>query len=242
MDDKCRISEKDGQTVVSVNPGAIAESLNGKLSSDDIIKGIAMIDEIMKMSSLNSSLYRQCSGISGCNETCKSPFRAMPNGNTKARIMLLNKMPTQYESCMMCSHCDTESALLSLILSKINMTREDVYSTDMIKCHATNLDEHSVRACIENYLMKEVEYVSPELIICNGIAVLKTWDNLGYINGLPKDASYGNIYDVVIGGKSLKITAIFDLERVLMKEGQELNECKGKLWLQILNAYKAIGG
>lgn len=122
------------------------------------------------------------------------------------------------------------------------MTRNDVYCTDMIKCHAANLDEQSVRACIDSYLMKEVVYVQPELIICNGIAVLKTWDNLGYINGLPKDASYGNIYDVVINGISMKITAIFDLERVLMKEGKELNECKGKLWFQILNAYKAIGG
>lgn len=240
--EKCRISEMNGNTVVTVRPESIAESLNGKLSPEDISSGTAMINDIMRFAALNSSLYRQCSDITECIEHCKSPFRSIPNGNPKARIMLLNKMPTQYESCMMCSHCDTEATLLSMILNKINMTRNDVYCTDMIKCCCNNLDEKSMRACIDNYLMKEIQYVHPEIIICNGIAVLKTWDKLGYITGLPQDASYGSIYDIVINGMSLKITAIFDLERVLMKEGQDLSECKGKLWIQILNAYNAIGG
>lgn len=242
MQEKCRVSEVNGNTVVTVRPESIAESLNGKLSPEDISNGITIMEDVTKFAALNSSLYRQCSSISKCVEHCKSPFRSIPNGNQKAKIMLLSKMPTQYEACMMCSHCDTEAALLSMILNKIHMTRHDVYCTDMIKCYCQNIDEQSVRACIENYLIKEVQYVQPEIIICNGIAVLKTWDKLGYITGLPQDVSYDNIYDVVINGMSLKITAIFDLERVLMKEGQDLNECKGKLWLQILNAYKAIGG
>lgn len=239
--EKCRVTEMNGETVVTVRPESIAESLNGKLSPEDINNGISMMGDVMKFAALNSSLYRQCSGVQ-CMEHCKSPFRSIPNGNSKAKIMLLNKMPTQYEACMMCSHCDTESALLSMILNKIHMTRNDVYCTDMIKCHCQNIDEQSVRACIDDYLMKEIQYVQPEIIICNGIGVLKTWDKLGYITGLPQDASYGNIYNVVINGISLKIMAIYDLERVLMKEGQDLSECKGKLWIQILSAYNAIGG
>lgn len=236
---KCKIVERDGDIQVFVKPDIIPMSLEGKLSSDDINKGTGMVDDIMNLHSLKNSLYRQCSGLP-CSESCKSPFKAIPNGNPKADIMFINKMPTEYESCMMCSHCDTDSVFLSLIIGRINMTRNDVYCTDMIKCSNATLDEQSFRTCIDNYLMKEIKYVQPKIILCNGISILKTWAKLGYIEGLPEDIVYGNIYDVTISNISLKIMAIFDLDKVLQKQGQELAECKGKLWIQILSAYNAI--
>lgn len=240
--EKCRITDSpDGSISVTIRKESIVESLKGKLSDDDILKGSSMTDKAIDAQLLNTSLYRQCNGIE-CTQACHSLFRSIPNGNSKARIMLLNKMPTQYESCIMCSHADSESIFLSLILSRIQMDRSDVYCTDVIKCCCNDLDEKSFRACIDSYLIKEIVFVQPEIILCNGIAVLKTLDKLGYIEGLPHDTSYGNIYDVVIGGVSLKIMAIFDLEKVLLKEGNDLTECKGKLWIQILNAYNAIGG
>lgn len=239
--EKCRVEQRGESLHVFIRPESVTESLNEKLSPEDITKAIDMVNDVMNLSNLNNSLYRQCNEVS-CIAKSDNPFRAIPNGNQKAKIILLNKMPTQYESCRMFSHCDTDSIFLSLVLSRVNMTRNDIYCTDMIKCNCNNLDESSFRACIEHYLLKEIQYIQPKLIICNGIAVLKSWAKLGYIEGLPQDISYGNIYDVIIAGISLKITAIFDLERVLQKQGQELSECKGKLWIQILNAIRSIGG
>lgn len=240
-DKKSMVVDNGNYVTVTVRPDAVPESLKGKLSDDDIANSMAMVNEVMAVPMLCNSLSCQCGNISGCSEKCKSLFRSIPNGNHKADIMLLNKIPTEYETHMMFSHCDTQSVFLSLILSKINMTRHDVYCTDMVKCCA-NLDERSFRACIDNYLIKEVQAVKPKIIICNGLAVLKSWGKLGYIEGLPSDVSYGNIYDVVIGNVSLKITCIFDLERVLQKTGNDYVTCKGNLWIQILNAFNAIQG
>lgn len=239
--DKCEINYEGDSVTVTIDPKQISEPLKGKLSDEDIQKASEMLGKTLAVNDINHRLYRRCDGLS-CIETLKKPFRSMPNGNRDADIMLLNKMPTQYEECMMCSHCDTESMFLSLILSKINMDRTKVYCTDMIKCCCDTLDEQSFRTCIDTYLMNEVKLVQPKIIICNGIAVLNTWSRMGYIAGLPDAIEYGTIYDVTIGGLSTKVTAMFDLGKVLQKQGDDLTQCKGKLWIQILNACKSIGG
>lgn len=239
--EKCRIEKEGDGFHVLLNPDSVTKALNDKLLPEDIQQGMNIVNNVLNLSSINNSLHRQCIDIN-CVNKCTSPFKSIPNGNPNARIMLLNKMPTDYESCRMCSHCDTASIFLSLVLSRINISRNDVYCTDMIKCNCNTLDEQSFRSCIESYLLKEVQYVHPEIIICDGIAVLKSWAKLGYIDGLPQDIQYGNIYDVIISGISLKIMAIFDIDRVIQKQGEDLIECKGKLWLQIIKAINAIGG
>lgn len=234
----CKIIETENGCTVKLRPKAIAESLNGKLSSEDISTGMSIVNNQIMLSNLKHNLYRQCNNTQ-CNVKNECVLRAIPNGNTNANILFLNKMPTDYEVGNMCSHCDRNGVFLSLIFSKMNIPRDAVYCTDMIKCNK-QLDEQSFNECIHNYIEKEIEYVKPKVIVCNGLALLKTCIKSKIISNLPSDITYGKIYNAITAlGQPVKIIAIYDLDTVLQKTEQEYERCKTELWTQILSAFKA---
>lgn len=235
----CKIIENESETIVKLRPKAISESLNDKLSSADIELGMdAVNQQVLKFSNLRTNLYRQCSNTN-CKIKCKNSFRAIPNGNINAEVLFLNKMPTEYEACNMSSHCDRNAVFLSLILSKMNVSRGSIYCTDIIKCSNCQLDEDSYNECIQTYLVKEIQYVAPKVIICNGLSVLKACIKSNVLIDLPSDITYGKIYNArTVSGESIKVIAIYDLDTVLQKTGEDYDKCKTELWKQILSAFK----
>ena len=237
------VSESGGKTVVSLRPSNMGELLEGKLSPQDIIVGLTSINKAMQMAEIRNKLVCGCTDTQCqmCRTECTQDdvFRAIPNGNEKAKVMFVNKAPSQYEALAMLSHCDKTSVFLSLILDKMHVDRSDVYLTDIIKCYRQQVDEPSLRICIEANLMKEIFLVNPEVIVFNGQNGLKTLIELGYITGLNGDIAYGTIYNVTIGNAQRKVMAMFDLEKVLQKTGDDYAKCKTTLWTQILTAFRA---
>jgi uracil-DNA glycosylase family 4 len=148
-------------------------------------------------------------------------------------------MPTDYEVATMTSHSDKNGVFLSLILDKMKVTRDSIYCTDMIKCNS-QLDEQSFNECIKFYLNKEIEYVSPKVIVCNGLSVLKTCIKLQLLQDLPLDVTYGKLYDAKTNSNApIKVIAIYDLDTVLKKTDGDYEKCKTELWTQLLTAFKA---
>ena len=235
----CVIVQNDSGYTVKLRPVAVSESLNDKISSEDISVGMSIVNRQVMLSNIKTNLYRQCNNTN-CNAKNKCIFRAIPNGNTNADVLFLNKMPTDYEIGNMSSHCDRNGVFLSLILNKMNVSRDSIYCTDMIKCN-TQLDEQSYNECIQTYISKEIEYVSPKVIICNGLSVLKACAKSGILSNLPSDITYGKIYDAnTVSNKPVKVTAMYDLDIVLQKIGSDYEKCKTELWTQILSAFKTL--
>ena len=168
--ESCMITQDSSGYTVTLRPAAVSESLSGKLSSEDISSGMSIVNRQLEFSNINTSLYRQCDNIN-CTVKNKCIFRAIPNGNINANILFLNKYPTNYEVGNMCSNCDKNGVFLSLILSKMNVPRDTLYYTDIIKCN-NQPDEHSINECINHYIIKEIDYIQPKIIICNGLSVL----------------------------------------------------------------------
>lgn len=236
--ESCRIIKNDSGYIVKLRPVAVSESLNEKLSSEDISTGMSIVNRQIMLSNIKTNLYRQCDNTN-CQVKDKCIFRAIPNGNTNADVLFINKMPTDYEIGNMSSHCDKAGVFLSLILDKMHVSRDSVYCTDMIKCNF-QLDEQSYNECIHSYLFKEIEYVAPKVIICNGLSVLKACIKSGVLNNLPLDVTYGKIYDASTAlNLPVKVIAIYDLNTVLQKTGPDYERCKTELWTQILSAFKA---
>ena len=227
----CSIVTENDTTYVKLNPSDISLSLNGKLSDEDIKlaeENMTLHNEIMD---LKRDLYNECHNCKCCNTN--SLFHSIPYGSIKSKVMIINKMPTQYEACRMHCMSDRNGMFLSLILQKMKVDREDVYMTDMIKCNA-QLDQSSFNECINHYLRKEINIVSPRMIICNGLSVLKTGIKTGLFVGLPPQVCYGNIYNTDKFG----VMAIYDLDTVLQKSGDDYAKCKYELWHQLLNAFQ----
>ena len=238
--ESCRIIEVMDEYIAKLRPAAVTESLNGKLSAEDISTGMSIVNRQLMLSNIKTNLYRQCSNTN-CKAREKCVFRAIPNGNTNADILFLNKMPTDYEVGNMSSHCDKNGVFLSLILDKINVSRDSVYCTDMIKCN-TQLDEQSYNECIQTYISQEIEYVAPKVIVCNGLSVLKACAKSNVLKNLPADVTYGKIYDASTASNlPVKVIAIYDLSTVLQKTDADYEKCKTELWTQILSAFKILG-
>lgn len=235
----CKIIEDESGTIVKLRPKAVSESLNDKLSLEDISNGMSIVGRQIALSNLKTNLYRQCDNVN-CKIKCQNSFRAIPNGNTDANVLFLNKIPTEYEVCNMNSHCDRNAVFLSLILSKMDVSRDSIYCTDIIKCSNRQLDEDSYNECIQSYLTKEIEYVSPKVIVCNGLSVLKMCIKSNILIDLPSDVTYGKIYNAkTVSGVPMKVIAIYDLDTVLQKTGEDYEKCKTELWKQVLSAFKA---
>ena len=236
--ESCRVIQNNDEIIVKLRPISILDSLKGKLSDADIQNGGNIINRQLIINTLKTNLYRQCINTN-CSYQNKSMFRAVPSGNSEAKVMFINKQPTQYEACNMSTHCDREGIFLSLILSKMNVSRESIYCTDMIKCNG-NPDENSCKECINQYLEQEINFVKPQIIICNGMSVLNACIKMGIICNLPDSISYGTIYNTVTSlGRNLKVIAIYDLNKVLQKQNADYIKCKDELWGQILTAFKA---
>ena len=237
--ESCRVIQNSDETIVKLRPISILDSLKGKLSDADIQNGGNIINRQLVINALKTNLYRQCINTN-CSYQSKSMFRAVPSGNGEAKVMFINKQPTQYEACNMSTHCDREGIFLSLILSKMNVSRESIYCTDMIKCNG-NPDENSCKECINQYLEQEINFVKPQIIICNGMSVLNACIKMKVLLNLPENISYGIIYNAVTSlGCNLKVMAMYDLNKVLQKNDTDYTKCKDELWSQILTAFKTI--
>ena len=94
-------------------------------------------------------------------------------------------------------------------------------------------------------MIKEIECVAPKLIICDGLSLLKAcarMENPVFLD-LPSDIAYGKIYDTrTPKGFAVKVMAMYDLDVVLRKTGEEYDKCKTDLWQQLLTAFKTIQG
>ena len=237
--ESCRVIQNNDEIIVKLRPISILDSLKGKLSDADIQNGGNIINRQLIINTLKTNLYRQCINTN-CSYQNKSMFRAVPSGNSEAKVMFINKQPTQYEACNMSTHCDREGIFLSLILSKMNVSRESIYCTDMIKCNG-NPDENSCKECINQYLEQEINFVKPQIIICNGMSILNACIKMKVLLNLPENISYGIIYNAVTSlGCNLKVMAMYDLNKVLQKNDTDYTKCKDELWSQILTAFKTI--
>lgn len=233
------VKDENGKIIeVYARPKSVEQSLTDKLSDIDIVRSGAIVSQSYKFNQMKANLCTQCIKTK-CMNRCNG-LRALPTGNMSTQIMFLNRQPTDYETIMSASCSDRCGLLITLILDKMGIKRDSVYFTDIIKCNA-KLNEESFNECVETYLMQEMDMINPKLIICNGMSTLKTCIARNIITDLSMDVSYGNIYTAKLpNGNSVKITAVYDLEVVLKKEGSDYSRCKNELWTQVNNAVKSI--
>lgn len=236
--ESCRIIQNDTDYTVKLRPQAISESLKDKLSNEDILSGMSIVTKQIALSNIKTELYRQC-----CNTNCKyknnNIFRAIPNGNSNAKVLFLNDKPTDYEVCNMCSQCDRNDVFLSLILNKMNIERETIYCTSLTKCNQ-DVDDNTYNECINTFLSKEIDYIKPKIIVCNGISTLKKGKQAGIFQNLPSNITYGKIYTITASNTQTNIIAIYDIETVLNKTDEAYDKCKTELWMQLLSVFKSI--
>jgi uracil-DNA glycosylase family 4 len=133
-----------------------------------------------------------------CQTLCPHRRHAVPGeGNPKARLMLIGEGPGATEDATGRPFVGQAGQLLNSILEAIELKREDVYITNIVKCRPPQNRKplpDEVAACIP-YLHRQIALMRPKVIVAlggtAGEALLGVRKSLGDLRG--KVHSYGGI-------------------------------------------------
>lgn len=111
--------------------------------------------------------------ISACTHCPLSRTRHLPvmgRGSRKAQVMLIAEAPGSQEDLEGIPFVGRSGKILDKLLDACSLTREEIYITNIIKCHPPgNRDpkEEEKNACIP-YLKYETFLLRPKIIVCLG--------------------------------------------------------------------------
>ncbi len=134
-------------------------------------------------------LEREVAGCQACELRRERTNTVFGAGGESSRIVFIGEAPGKQEDLQGLPFVGRAGKLLDKILAAIDLSREEVYITNILKCRPPgNRDprEEEVRAC-EGYLKRQLELLNPEVICALGrIAgqnLLKTKSALGKLRG-----------------------------------------------------------
>lgn len=208
-----------------VNTVCFNETLKDKVPNDICEDMKNQVVNRIKYKQLELSLLSNCESIE-CYEKNKL-FKAMGYGDIESGVMVLNEHPNEFEVATNTSMNSPDNFFLLYILNYCGIK---YYCTDFVKCFTDNANVCA--ACINNYLLKEIEIVKPKLIICNGIEVLNLLKKYNIID-LNKNLCYGEICSTnICNGINTNVIALYNSAMVLNKTGKDYERCKNELWTQ----------
>jgi|Deesub1362B_J571_1020462.scaffolds.fasta_scaffold00300_3 DNA polymerase len=111
--------------------------------------------------------------INNCQKCPLSSFRINPvfgEGNPEAELMFIGEAPGEEEDKKGKPFVGKAGQLLTKIILAMNLKREDVYITNVVKCRPPkNRDPKSdeIVSCI-NYLIEQIKIIEPKIIVTLG--------------------------------------------------------------------------
>ncbi|MDH5612935.1 MAG: uracil-DNA glycosylase [Gammaproteobacteria bacterium] len=97
-------------------------------------------------------------------------------GNQNARLLIVTEAPNQEEDVQAVPFVGETGELFTAMLKAIELQREEVYISNIIKCHAPE-NRHPLPAEIKNcqpYLRRQIELLQPKVIYAVGRVVAQT--------------------------------------------------------------------
>ncbi|MCG8484293.1 MAG: uracil-DNA glycosylase [Clostridia bacterium] len=110
---------------------------------------------------------RHCNKCPLCKERNNVVFG---QGNESADILFIGEGPGYHEDMQGIAFVGPAGKLLTKALEQINITRDDVYIANIVKCRPPNNRnplKEEMNACIE-YLRYQVKLIKPKIIVCLG--------------------------------------------------------------------------
>ena len=119
-------------------------------------------------------------------------------GSIDTRILFIGEGPGFNEDKKGIPFCGKAGEILDLLLSSINLKRDDVYITNIVKCRPPNNrdpEDEEIKSC-SYFLSKQIELIKPEIIVPLGRHSMReifnrfSIDETGAISKV-----HGNIYE-----------------------------------------------
>ncbi len=186
-----------------------------------------------------AELARQVSVCTRCDLALTRTNTVFGTGDPYSPLMLVGEGPGENEDATGLPFVGRAGKLLDDILKAVDLTRDDVYLTNTVKCRAA-VEEGGrmknrpprageIRAC-NVYLEGQTEAIKPEIILCLGGPAAKTIIDKDF--RITKDR--GKWYDLPSGAKAM---ATFHPAYVLRQRGDDLDNAKRAVWRDIQEVY-----
>lgn len=185
-----------------------------------------------------AELSRQVAVCTRCELAMTRTNTVFGIGNPYSPLMLIGEGPGENEDATGLPFVGRAGKLLDDILKAVDLTRRDVYITNIVKCRAAIEEGGRIRnrqpktgeikAC-NPYLEAQIGAVKPEIILCLGGPAAKTVIDKDF--RITKDR--GKWYETY----GVKTMATFHPAYVLRQSGDELNHTKRLVWKDIQAVY-----
>ena len=150
------------------------------------------------------SLVQQCAKCKLHSTRSQAIFGA---GNHKASLLVIGEAPRQEEDAQAQSFVGEAGDLLASMLKAIDLSREDVYITNIVKCYSPEKRDHlseEIETC-HAYLRRQIELIQPKVIYAAGAmasqALLNSQESISALRecqhnfeGIPLVASFHPAY------------------------------------------------
>jgi uracil-DNA glycosylase family protein len=184
-------------------------------------------------------LARQVAVCTRCDLALTRTNTVFGSGDPYSPLMLVGEGPGENEDATGLPFVGRAGKLLDDILAAVNLTRQDVYLTNIVKCRAAveeggrmkNRQPRTgeIKAC-NIYLQGQMEAIKPKLILCLGGPAAKTVIDKDF--RITKDR--GKWYNLDDGVRAM---ATFHPAYILRQRGEDLQNTKRLVWKDIKNVY-----
>jgi uracil-DNA glycosylase family 4 len=186
-----------------------------------------------------AELARQVAVCTRCDLALNRTNTVFGTGDPFSPLVLIGEGPGENEDATGLPFVGRAGKLLDDILAAVNLTRQDVYITNIVKCRAAveeggrlkNRQPRTgeIRAC-NPYLQGQIEAIKPKIILCLGGPAAKTVIDKDF--KITKDR--GKWYDLEGGIKGM---ATFHPAYILRQRGEDLQKTKRLVWKDIQAVY-----
>lgn len=185
-----------------------------------------------------AEVARQVAVCTRCELSQSRTNTVFASGDPYSPLMLVGEGPGENEDATGLPFVGRAGKLLDDILAAVDLTRDQVYLTNTVKCRAAveeggrmkNRQPRTteIRAC-NPYLQAQFETVKPGIILCLGGPAAKTIIDKNF--KITRDR--GKWYEAY-GARTM---ATFHPAYVLRQQGEELQQTKRQVWQDIQNVY-----
>ena len=185
-----------------------------------------------------AELARQVSVCTRCDLALSRTNTVFGTGDPHSPLMLIGEGPGENEDATGLPFVGRAGKLLDDILAAVELTRDQVYVTNIVKCRAS-VEEGGrtrnrqpkmgeIKAC-NPYLQAQIDAVKPEVILCLGGPAAKTFIDKDF--RITKDRGRWHEIDGV------KTMATFHPAYILRQRGEDLQNTKRLVWKDVQNVY-----
>ena len=145
-------------------------------------------------------------------------------GNFNSKVMFISDEPTKTEDELASYYVGKTGELLAKMIENVlNIKKEEIYITTLVKCKSLNGATNSNMDVCNDYLLKQIELIKPKLIVALGektyTYLFKNSDNFSQIRG--KELSFNGISllptfspTLLLRNPSFKKDAYYDMLKI----------------------------